>query len=97
MTCFTPAAFAARAIAAAWAFSFSGEKCAQKNVTQYAPYAPANAFFRLSSLSTSPATTSAPRRASSCALADFGSRVIARAANPPEGSARIALTSPLPC
>ena len=34
MTCFTPAAFAARAIAAACAFSFSGEKCAQKNVTQ---------------------------------------------------------------
>ena len=28
------AAFAAPAIAAAWAFSFSGEKCAQKNVTQ---------------------------------------------------------------
>ena len=34
MTCFTPAAFAALAIADAWAFSFSGEKWSQKNVTQ---------------------------------------------------------------
>ena len=30
----TPAAFAARAIVPASAISFSGEKCAQKNVTQ---------------------------------------------------------------
>ncbi len=30
----TPAAFAARAMAAASARSFSGEKCSQKNVTQ---------------------------------------------------------------
>ncbi len=34
IACWTPASFAAFAIAAAWAISFSGEKCAQKNVTQ---------------------------------------------------------------
>jgi hypothetical protein len=37
MTCRTPAAFAAFAIAPASATSLSAERCAQKKVTQYAP------------------------------------------------------------
>jgi hypothetical protein len=48
MTCDTPACFAAAAWFAASAFSFSGDMCAQKNVTQKAPWAPAKARFRLS-------------------------------------------------
>ncbi len=56
-----------------------------------------NAFLRLSASSTSPATTSAPSFASSFAFSELTSRVMARAAKPPLGSARIALTSPLPC
>ncbi len=37
ITCFRFACFAALAILVALAISFSGEKCAQKNVTQNAP------------------------------------------------------------
>jgi hypothetical protein len=96
-TCFTPASFAALAIARACASSLSGERWSQKKVTQYAPWAPANAFFRLSTSSTSAATTSAPSFASSFAFAPFGSRVSARAANPPLGSARMARMRPPPC
>ena len=64
MTCLTPAAFAASAMFFAWAFSFSPEKCSQKFVTANTPYAPANAFFRLSTSSRSAWTTSAPLAAS---------------------------------
>ena len=46
--------------------------------------------------STSAATTSAPSCASAFALSLAGSRVIARTAKPPLGSARIARTSPPP-
>ena len=62
----------------ACAFSFSAEKCSQKFVTQYAPYAPVNACVRLSRSSRSAFTTSAPRAASARALSLPGSRVIAR-------------------
>src|SRR5580704_2828353 len=81
----------------AWPISLAGEKCAQKNVTPKTPCAPANAFLRLSGSSTSPATTSAPSFASSFALSEFTSRVIARAAKPPFGSFKIARTRPPPC
>ncbi len=97
MTWRTPAAFAAFAMWRASAISFSGEKCAQKNVTKYAPYAPSSARARLASSSTSAATTSAPACASARAFSESTSRVIARAAKPPAGSARIARTSPPPC
>src|SRR6202171_5298197 len=97
MTCRRPVALAAAAIDCASAISFSGEKCAQKNVTQYAPYAPSNALFRLPTSSTSAATTSAPSLANSFALAPLTSLVSARAVNPPLGSFRIALTMPPPC
>jgi hypothetical protein len=43
ITCWSPAFFAARAIAPACASSFSGEKCAQKKVTQNAPWATTSA------------------------------------------------------
>jgi hypothetical protein len=62
-----------------------------------APWAPANACFRLATSSTSVATTSAPSFASCLAFSDPGSRVSARAAKPPLGSFRIARTSPPPC
>src|SRR5262245_58759180 len=42
-------------------------------------------------------TTSAPLAANAFALSLPGSRVMARAAKPPDGSARIALTRPPPC
>src|SRR5215813_5218489 len=42
-------------------------------------------------------TTSAPWEASAFALSLLGSRVIARAANPPLGSLKIARTRPPPC
>ncbi len=95
-TCFRPAVLAACAIAAAWAISFSGEKWSQKNVTQNAPCAPPNAFARLAASSTFAATTSAPAAARARPFSLFGSRVIARTANSPFGSARMARTRPPP-
>src|SRR5882762_8041616 len=85
-TCCRLVALAAAAMDCTSALSFSGEKCAQKHVTQYAQYAPSNALFRLSTSSTSAATTSAPSFANSFALAPLTSLVSARAVNPPFGS-----------
>src|SRR5579862_9165755 len=50
----------------------------------------------LASSSMSAATPSAPSAASSCAASEDGSRVIARTAKPPSGSARIARARPPP-
>src|SRR5262249_34670119 len=97
MTCLRPAAFAARAIAAASAFSLSTEKWSQKNVTQKAPYAPSNARRRLASSWTSASTTSAPAAASAFALSEVTVLVHARARTAPGGAARLAWTTPLPC
>ena len=94
--CRTPAAFVARAIAAACFNSRSVEKCSQKFVTRKAPWAPAKARSRLAGSSASPATTSAPAAASARALSEAVLRVIARAANRCSGSARMARTSPPP-
>ena len=90
MTCRTPAALAACARLRAWASSFSGEKCSQKLVTQYAPYAPCNARSTLAASSRSAATTSAPAAARARALSESTWRVTARTAKPPSGSSRIA-------
>src|SRR5687767_14194022 len=76
---------------AAWAISFSGEKCSQKLVTAKTPCAPAKARRRLSTSSRSAATTSAPGR-----RAFSGLRVIARTAKPPLGSSRMARARPPP-
>src|SRR5688500_11398015 len=97
MTCCTPACFAASAIPFASAYSFSGEKWAQKNVTQKAPYAPANARFTPSTSFKSAATTSAPKAANSFALSECTSRVNARAIKPPLVSPIMARTKPPPC
>jgi len=97
MTCCSPACCAACAIARASAISRSAEKWSQKNVTQYAPYAPAKARSRLAASSTSAATTSAPSAASARALSELASRVSARAVNGPFASAMMARTSPPPC
>src|SRR5688572_30604713 len=91
ITCFAPTSFAARAMFAAWAISFSGEKCSQKLVTAKTPCAPAKARRRLSTSSRSAATTSAPGR-----RAFSGLRVRARTAKPPLGSSRMARTRPPP-
>ena len=56
-----------------------------------------NAFVRLSTSSMSAATTSAPSAWSAFALSEFASRVMARTANSPFLSARIARTTPPPC
>src|SRR6185503_5895869 len=69
----------------------------QKKVTQKAPCAPSNALRSAALSLTLAATTSAPCCASGLALSLAGSRVTARAAKPPLGSARIARTSPPPC
>jgi hypothetical protein len=90
ITCSTPAWRAASAILRACSTSFSGEKCSQKKVTQYAPYAPSNAAFRLVGSSTSAPTTSTPMAASSRLLSESGLRVTARP------SSTIARTSPPP-
>src|SRR5262249_55374441 len=96
-TCRRAEAFAATAIAFASAISFSGEQCAQKKVTQKAAQAPSNALFRLSGLSMSALTTSAPSLAKPFALALFTSLVSTRAAKVRFGSLRIARTKPPPC
>src|SRR6185437_14750563 len=96
-TCATPARLAACAMALASAFSRSGDMCAQKNDTQYAPCAPLNARSRLARSSASATTTSAPNRASSRAAGASGFLVIARTANPPAGSLKMARTRPPPC
>ena len=82
ITCFTPAALAASAMFLACWISFSAEKCSQKLVTPNTPCAPANAFFRLSTLSRSALTTSAPAAASAFALSLLVSRVMARSGKP---------------